>query len=177
MVQHMRRMREDGDLGEILVVQGTYSQDWLLYDTDWNWRPDSQDQRPRRACLADLGSHWCDMAGARHRGCASPRCAPTSRPITKRTSVPRDRWKRSRARCCSPRITSRRPSTPKISGRVAFRMGERTAAPSPPARFRRGGRNRLNLENLRDQSGRGLGPGAAPTSCGLATRNTQATRS
>ena len=42
MVQHMRRMREDGDLGEILVVQGTYSQDWLLYDTDWNWRIDSQ---------------------------------------------------------------------------------------------------------------------------------------
>ena len=29
MVQQMRRMREDGDLGEVLVVQGTYSQDWL----------------------------------------------------------------------------------------------------------------------------------------------------
>src|SRR5687768_8789857 len=41
MVQQMRRMREDGDLGEILVVQGTYSQDWLMYDTDWNWRLDS----------------------------------------------------------------------------------------------------------------------------------------
>jgi len=38
LVQQMRRMREAGDLGEILVVQGTYSQDWLLYDTDWNWR-------------------------------------------------------------------------------------------------------------------------------------------
>ena len=24
-------------------VQGTYSQDWLLYDTDWNWRIDSKD--------------------------------------------------------------------------------------------------------------------------------------
>ena len=42
MVQHMRRMREDGNLGEILIVQGTYSQDWLLYDTDWNWRIDSK---------------------------------------------------------------------------------------------------------------------------------------
>jgi predicted dehydrogenase len=30
MVQQMRRMCEAGDLGEILVVQGTYSQDWLL---------------------------------------------------------------------------------------------------------------------------------------------------
>src|SRR6202008_1262480 len=60
-VQHMRRMREDGDLGEILVVQGTYSQDWLLYDTDWNWRIDSKENGPAR-CLADIGSHWCDMA-------------------------------------------------------------------------------------------------------------------
>ena len=54
-------MREAGDLGEILVVQGTYSQDWLLYDTDWNWRLDSKDNGPSR-CLADIGSHWCDMA-------------------------------------------------------------------------------------------------------------------
>jgi predicted dehydrogenase len=46
MVQHIRRMIEDGDLGEILVVQGTYSQDWLLYDTDWNWRVSSKDGGP-----------------------------------------------------------------------------------------------------------------------------------
>src|SRR6516164_2946741 len=60
MVQHMRRMREDGDLGEIMVVQGTYSQDWLLYDTDWNWRIDSKENGPSR-CFADIGTHWCDM--------------------------------------------------------------------------------------------------------------------
>ena len=41
-VQQMRRMREAGELGDILVVQGTYSQDWLLYDTDWNWRVDAK---------------------------------------------------------------------------------------------------------------------------------------
>jgi len=61
MVQHMRQMRIDGDLGEILVVQGTYSQDWLLYDTDWNWRIESQANGPSRV-MADIGSHWCDMA-------------------------------------------------------------------------------------------------------------------
>ena len=61
MVQQMRRMREDGDLGEILVVQGTYSQDWLFYETDWNWRLQSKIGGPSR-CLADIGSHWCDMA-------------------------------------------------------------------------------------------------------------------
>jgi len=61
MVQQMRRVREAGDLGEILVVQGTYSQDWLLYDTDWNWRIDSKAGGPSR-CMADIGSHFFDMA-------------------------------------------------------------------------------------------------------------------
>jgi predicted dehydrogenase len=61
MVQQMRRMREAGDLGEILVVQGTYSQDWLLYDTDWNWRVDATAAGASR-CMADIGSHFFDMA-------------------------------------------------------------------------------------------------------------------
>src|ERR1043165_6811268 len=61
MVQQMRRMREDGDLGDILVVQGTYSQDWLLLDTDWNWRLESNANGPSR-CLADIGCRFCDIA-------------------------------------------------------------------------------------------------------------------
>jgi predicted dehydrogenase len=61
MVQQMRRLREAGDLGEILVVQGTYSQDWLLYDTDWNWRVETAAGGPSR-CMADIGSHFFDMA-------------------------------------------------------------------------------------------------------------------
>ena len=61
MVQQMRCLREAGDLGEILVVQGTYSQDWLLYDTDWNWRIESKAGGPSR-CMADIGSHFFDMA-------------------------------------------------------------------------------------------------------------------
>jgi predicted dehydrogenase len=56
-VQNMRGIREAGELGEIQVVQGTYSQDWLLYDTDWNWRIETG---PSRA-FADIGTHWCDM--------------------------------------------------------------------------------------------------------------------
>jgi predicted dehydrogenase len=61
MVQQLRRMREAGELGEILSVQGGYSQDWLLYETDWNWRIDSQAGGASR-CMADIGSHWFDMA-------------------------------------------------------------------------------------------------------------------
>jgi predicted dehydrogenase len=59
MIQQARRMCEAGELGDLLIVQGTYSQDWLLYDTDWNWRLLSQ-IGGRSRCLADIGSHWCD---------------------------------------------------------------------------------------------------------------------
>jgi predicted dehydrogenase len=59
-VQQMRQMCSDGDLGEILMVQGTYSQDWLLFDTDYNWRIEAAGNGPSR-CLADIGSHFCDM--------------------------------------------------------------------------------------------------------------------
>jgi len=60
VVQQIRRMIEAGDLGEILIAQGTYSQDWLLYDTDWNWRLESKSNGPLRA-MGDIGSHWLDM--------------------------------------------------------------------------------------------------------------------
>jgi len=57
-VQNMKAMVEAGEIGEIQVVQGTYSQDWLLYDTDWNWRIEVGPSRT----FADIGSHWCDLA-------------------------------------------------------------------------------------------------------------------
>jgi predicted dehydrogenase len=61
LVQQMRRMCAAGELGEIRIVEGGYSQDWLLYDSDWNWRVDP-DTAGRSRALADIGSHWCDMA-------------------------------------------------------------------------------------------------------------------
>jgi predicted dehydrogenase len=60
LVQQMRQMIAHGDLGEILIVQGTYSQDWLLYDTDWNWRLDAKSNGKLRV-MGDVGSHWMDM--------------------------------------------------------------------------------------------------------------------
>jgi len=60
VLQHVRRMIENGDLGEILIVQGTYSQDWLLYDTDYNWRLEAKDNGPLRV-MGDIGSHWMDL--------------------------------------------------------------------------------------------------------------------
>lgn len=60
VVQHIRRLIESGELGEVLHVQGTYSQDWLLYDTDFNWRIEESKNGSLRA-MGDIGSHWMDM--------------------------------------------------------------------------------------------------------------------
>ncbi|MBV9304022.1 MAG: Gfo/Idh/MocA family oxidoreductase [Acidobacteriaceae bacterium] len=60
VVQQIRQMILAGDLGDILIVQGTYSQDWLLYETDWNWRLDSKSNGKLRV-MGDIGSHWMDM--------------------------------------------------------------------------------------------------------------------
>lgn len=60
VVQHIRQIIAAGELGEILIVQGTYSQDWLLYETDYNWRVEEGSNGKLRA-VGDIGSHWMDM--------------------------------------------------------------------------------------------------------------------
>jgi predicted dehydrogenase len=59
-VQQIRAMIAAGELGDVRVVQGTYSQDWLVYDTDWNWRIVAKENGPLRT-MGDIGSHWMDM--------------------------------------------------------------------------------------------------------------------
>ena len=59
-IQQIRAMISNGELGDINIVQGTYSQDWLLYDTDWNWRIVAKENGPLRV-MGDIGSHWMDM--------------------------------------------------------------------------------------------------------------------
>ncbi len=49
-----------GDIGEPILVTGSYHQDWLLKDTDWNWRLQPKEGGNLRA-VADIGSHWLDL--------------------------------------------------------------------------------------------------------------------
>jgi predicted dehydrogenase len=49
-----------GDLGDIFQVTGSYSQDWLFRDTDFNWRVVAADGGALRA-VADIGTHWLDL--------------------------------------------------------------------------------------------------------------------
>ncbi len=48
------------ELGEILHITGSYVQDWLLKETDFNWRVMAEDGGELRA-VSDIGTHWLDL--------------------------------------------------------------------------------------------------------------------
>lgn len=58
--QHAHQMVKDGALGEPRLVTGHYLQDWLLLDTDWNWRLEPERGGNLRA-VGDIGTHWIDL--------------------------------------------------------------------------------------------------------------------
>ncbi len=60
VLQHVRGLIEEDGLGEVRLVSGHYLQDWLLLDTDWNWRLEPELGGELRA-VADIGSHWMDL--------------------------------------------------------------------------------------------------------------------
>jgi predicted dehydrogenase len=55
----LHRKVERGELGDIIHVNGSYLQDWLFKDTDYNWRLLPQEGGKLRA-VADIGTHWMD---------------------------------------------------------------------------------------------------------------------
>lgn len=62
LMHEARAIVQRGDIGDPLLITGSYHQDWLLLDTDWNWRLDSERAGALRAA-ADIGSHWLDLTG------------------------------------------------------------------------------------------------------------------
>ena len=58
--QHARELVADGQLGDVRLVTGRYFQDWLLLETDWNWRLEPDRGGALRA-VGDIGSHWLDL--------------------------------------------------------------------------------------------------------------------
>jgi predicted dehydrogenase len=60
--QHVHGLVRDQAIGDVRLVTGRYHQDWLLLETDWNWRVDPEQGGQLRA-VADIGSHWMDLTG------------------------------------------------------------------------------------------------------------------
>jgi predicted dehydrogenase len=61
VVHYIRELVHTGKLGRVLAVNGSYQQDWLLKDTDYSWRLETKNSGISRA-VADIGTHWMDMA-------------------------------------------------------------------------------------------------------------------
>jgi predicted dehydrogenase len=61
LAQEMKARIARGDLGRILSVSGSYTQDWLLLENDYNWRVEPDGHTNLRA-IADIGTHWMDLA-------------------------------------------------------------------------------------------------------------------
>jgi predicted dehydrogenase len=144
MVQQMRRMREDGDLGDLLIVQGTYSQDWLLHDTDWNWRLDSKFNGPSRT-LADIGSHWCDMAEHVTGQRITSVCADMQT-FHKTRKQPKGPVETFAGKTLAPEDYIETAIDTEDFGAVVFRMGERTRGSFTASQVSAGRKNRLNIE-------------------------------
>jgi predicted dehydrogenase len=149
MVQQLRRMREAGELGEILSVQGAYSQDWLLYDTDWNWRIESKTGGVSR-CMADIGSHWFDMAEHVTGLRVTELCADLQTFHATRKQ-PRGPIESFANKLLKPEECIERPVDTEDYGAVIFHMGdghmgERTRGSVVASQAAAGRKNRLSIE-------------------------------
>jgi predicted dehydrogenase len=144
MVQQMRQMSADGDLGEVLIVQGTYFQDWLLHDTDWNWRVDGSFGGPSR-CMADIGSHWFDMAEHITGLRVTSLCADlqTFHPTRKR---PKGSVETFANKTLSANDYVETVIDTEDFGAVVFRMGSRTRGNMSASQVSAGRKNRFNVE-------------------------------
>jgi predicted dehydrogenase len=144
MVQQMRAMREAGDLGEILVAQGTYSQDWLLYNTDWNWRVDSKAGGPLR-CMADIGSHWFDMAEHLTGLRVSSLCADLNT-VHKTRKQPKGSVETFANKLLSADDVIDTPIDTEDFGAVVFRLGDRARGSMTASQVSAGRKNGLRME-------------------------------
>ena len=144
MVQQMRRLREAGELGEIYAVQGTYSQDWLLYDTDWNWRIDTSANGRSRA-FADIGTHWCDMVEHVTGQRITSLCADLQT-FHKTRKRPKGSVETFSGKTLQPSDYESVPIDTEDFAAVILRMGERTRGAFTVSQISAGRKNRLCLE-------------------------------
>jgi predicted dehydrogenase len=61
LCQEARARVASGEVGTVRLISGSYLQDWLVNDSDWNWRLDPALGGSLRA-VGDIGSHWLDLA-------------------------------------------------------------------------------------------------------------------
>jgi predicted dehydrogenase len=150
-VQNMRQMVAAGELGEILVVQGTYSQDWLLFDTDYSWRIETKDNGPSRT-VADIGSHFCDMA-EHITGLRITEVCADLQIFHKKRRKPKGQIEAFAGKTLTPNDYTEYDVDTEDFGSVIFRMGDRVRGAYTASQVSAGRKNRLNIEIFGTKSG------------------------
>ncbi|MFB0945024.1 MAG: Gfo/Idh/MocA family oxidoreductase [Spirosomataceae bacterium] len=60
LIREIKAMHDAGEMGDVFSVIGSYLQDWLFYNTDYNWRLEPDKSGDSRA-IADICSHLIDI--------------------------------------------------------------------------------------------------------------------
>lgn len=151
MVQHIRQLIASGDLGDILIVQGTYSQDWLLYDTDYNWRVEKKPNGALRA-VGDIGSHWMDMIQHLTGMKISALCAELSI-FHKTRKKPKHSVETFTGKQLEPEDYDDLKIETEDFGAVLVRMGDRCRGAYTVSQMSAGNKNRFEFEIYGTKSG------------------------
>jgi len=135
----------------VLIVQGTYSQDWLLYETDWNWRLISS-EGGRSRCLADIGSHWCD--GVEHvTGKRITSLCADIHTFHKTRKKPKRAVDTFSGKALKPEDYDDVPIDTEDYAAVMFRMGERTRGSFTVSQVSAGRKNSFRFEIFGTKAG------------------------
>lgn len=96
LIQDAKNRISNGEIGRPILVHGSYLQDWLLFDTDYNWRVEARYAGPSR-CIADIGSHWLDTAQVLVGSKITSVCgnALTAYPVRKKPLTPVETFSKS----------------------------------------------------------------------------------
>lgn len=143
-VQQIRQMVAHGDLGEILIVNGTYFQDWLLYDTDYNWRVEREHNGALR-CMGDIGSHWMDMIQYLTRLKITALCADLQI-FHKTRKKPKGAVETFSGKKLSPEDYNEIPIDTDDFGTVLLRLGDRARGSFAVSQMSAGCKNRFQFE-------------------------------
>ncbi len=146
------------------MAQGTYSQDWLLYDTDWNWRIDPHENGPSRA-MADIGSHWCDMA-EHVTGLRITSLCSDLQTFHKTRKRPRGDIETFAGKTLTPDEYDLTSIDTEDFGAVMFRMGERARGAFTASQVSAGRKNRLSIEIYGSKSSVAWDRRSVRTNCG-----------
>jgi predicted dehydrogenase len=151
LVQQIRQMIAGGDLGDILIVQGTYFQDWLLYDTDYNWRVERAANGPLRA-MGDIGSHWMDMIQHLTGLKITSLCADLQT-FHKTRKKPKGSVETFSGKKLKPEDYQEVPMDTDDFGSVLLRLGDRTRGCFSVSQMSAGCKNRFQIEIFGSKKG------------------------